>query len=296
MPGIYERGSFGESLNLKISAKGFFYESKKNVPDVVDEKTRSLYKEEGFQEFQTMQGKKVWWKCYRGVGGKLVYMSVKTFNGQMGQPVTNFSIGINTGDKTCFISTPLYNQKGGLNGYVKDFVKYYNNIDFSRNIYIAPSTPKSGEEYGSNSFFIGYEVEGGDIQLIPRYYKNGLNGWPETTKKEVLGKTITDSSVQDQFAFDRLGEYLKDFEAKYKTKRDNGGGYSSSSSVPEQAARSTSPQAPAPAYNNQASGQYNQGGNYQNNQYQAKQPQPAAGFNNPTRGAVAPSMEDDLPF
>ena len=53
----------GESINLKISAKGFFYESRKNVPEVVDEATKKIYIEEGYREFETMQGKKVWWKC-----------------------------------------------------------------------------------------------------------------------------------------------------------------------------------------------------------------------------------------
>lgn len=296
MPGLYERNSnFGESINLKISARGFFYESKKNVPDVVDEQIRRLYEEEGYREYETVQGKKVWWKCYKGVAGKVVHVGVRTFQGSMGQPVTNFSIGLNVGDKTCFISTPLYNQKGGLNGYVKDFVKYYNNIDFSRNIYIAPSSPKTGEEYGSNSFFIGYEVEGSDIQLIPRYYKNGQNGWPETVKYESLGKTVTDSRVQDQFAYERLSEYLKDFEAKYKTKKDNAGNYSTSSSMPEQAARSNAPQS------------FQQGGQvlgHQGNQpspqlgnSQPAQPNQTPAFQNPNPVTVPPkSYDDDLPF
>lgn len=292
MAGLYERGSaMGESVNLKISAKGFFYESRKNVPEVVDEATKKIFMDEGYREYETMQGKKVWWKCYKGVAGKVVYLAVKTFQGNMGQAVTYFSIGLNVGDKVCFISTPLYNQRGGLNGYVKDFVKYYNNIDFSREIYMAPSTPKSGEEYGSSSFFIGYETGAGDIQLIPRFYKNGQNGWPETVKIESLGKTTTDSRAQDQFAYERLGEYLKDFEAKYKTKRENTGGYSSSTSVPEQAARQNTRQAPQ-----NFGGQYNSPVNPQPAQRETSQNMQTS-FQNPSPNTVQPKgYDDDLPF
>ena len=56
MAGLYERGSaMGESVNLKISAKGFFYESRKNVPEVVDEATKKIFMDEGYREYETMQ-------------------------------------------------------------------------------------------------------------------------------------------------------------------------------------------------------------------------------------------------
>ena len=150
---------------------------------------------------------------------------------------------------------------------------------------MAPSTPKTGEEYGSSSFFIGYETGDGNIQLIPRFYKNGQNGWPETVKIESLGKTTTDSRAQDQFAYERLGEYLKDFEAKYKTKREN------STSVPEQAARQNTRQVPQ-----NFGGQYNSPVNPQPVQRETPQNmQPS--FQNPSPNTVQPKgYDDDLPF
>lgn len=62
--------------------------------------------------------------------------------------------------------------KGNIKGFVKSFVKYYENIDFSREIYFNVFKKKKDDEFGSSELIIAYAgVDGEEDQLVERFIK-----------------------------------------------------------------------------------------------------------------------------
>lgn len=108
--------------------------------------------------------------------------------------------------------------KGNIKGFVKSFVKYYENIDFSREIYFNIFKKKKDDEFGSSELIIAYAgVNGEKDQLIERFYKKGVNGWPDPV--EVVGfdgKKSLDYSAQNNFTYQKINEYSNRFNASIK--------------------------------------------------------------------------------
>nr|DAX11303.1 MAG TPA: hypothetical protein [Caudoviricetes sp.] len=162
-----------------------------------------------------------WKEYYNGVVGYLNYIGIRT------QQINNINVyffvvtikdyALN---ENYVISIPLYTQKGGISSYVKSFVKYYRNIDINREIVFNAFKKKSTDAFAPGNLIIAYPGEGGKDSMVELYYKNGLNGWPEAEKVMQFGKEKPDYSKQDQFVFDRINEYVNDFNSKIKDVRN----------------------------------------------------------------------------
>lgn len=205
-----ENGSFGTTYYLYISSDGNLYE-------------KSSEPKEGFvQHINPNNGQPAgyWKEYYNGVVGYINYIGLKTSTLPNGNTVTNFLIVLKDyelNENYC-VSIPLVNQKGNIKGFVKSFVKYYENIDFSREIYFNIFKKKKDDEFGSSELIIAYAgVNGEEDQLIERFYKKGVNGWPDPV--EVIGfdgKKSLDYSAQNNFTYQKINEYSNRFNASIK--------------------------------------------------------------------------------
>ncbi len=192
-------GNRGNNLYLKISGKGTLYisskEPKEGYEKHVSEKTGAIS----------------YWKEYYGVSGYLNRFSLRDVDLGDGVKFKQLSIGLSDENGTVYIGTPLFTQKGGLGNYAKSFARYFPNIDLSRKIAIMPARMKPGEKYAPGNFFIHYIDDNGNTELIPQYYKKGVNGWPDRTEKmDLMGNKVFNYEAQDTFAM----QVLKDAEAK----------------------------------------------------------------------------------
>lgn len=109
---------------------------------------------------------------------------------------------------------PLYTQKGGLHRYVKSFIKYFKNIEPDRMLLFNAFKKKANDQYAPSELIFAYHEEGSKDIMVERYFKNGQNGWPDPEKKMIMGKEVTDYTAQNNFAFERLKEYIEEFKVK----------------------------------------------------------------------------------
>lgn len=109
---------------------------------------------------------------------------------------------------------PLYTPKGGLHRYVKSFIKYYKNIEPDRMLLFNAFKKKANDQYAPSELIFAYHEDGSKDIMVERYYKNGQNGWPDPEKKMIMGKEVTDYTAQNNFAFERLKEYIEEFKIK----------------------------------------------------------------------------------
>ena len=262
-----ENRSFGTTYYLYINSDGNLYE-KSNEP------------KEGFvQHINPNSGQPAgyWKEYYNGIVGYINYIGLKTSTFSNGNTATNFLIVLKDyelNENYC-IYIPLVNQKGNIKGFVKSFVKYYENIDFSREIYFNVFKKKKDDEFGSSELIIAYAgVDGERDQLVERYYKKGVNGWPDPVEVTGFdGKKSLDYSAQNNFTYQKITEYSNRFNASIKDIRAGimaklGIGGNTQPAAPAQAptTRSTKPQ-------------------------HQTQPQPQAQMPN-----FPPMEEEDLPF
>ena len=271
---------------------------------------RSTEPKPGFVEHYNENTKQLagyWREHPYGVVGYLNNISLKTRKNQQGIDVEYFVVTLRDYEGAwdyCFMF-PLKTQSGGISRYVKSFVKYYKNIDFSRQICFNSMKRKPEDQYAPSELALSYCEAGMKDILIERYYKKGLNGWPEREKRIQYGKEVSDCTRQDMFCYDRLVEYIKDFgeripevrkhlEAKYGrgevdhyfSQPDSYGepeGYTDNSPQPPYA---TSPEPQPGQYESQVA------------QYQAANPQPQPRPQNvqSARSVQKPDYDDDLPF
>lgn len=205
-----ENRSFGTTYYLYINSDGNLYE-KSNEP------------KEGFvQHINPNSGQPAgyWKEYYNGVVGYINYIGLKSSTFSNGNTVTNFLIVLKDyelNENYC-ISIPLVNQKGNIKGFVKSFVKYYENIDFSREIYFNVFKKKKDDEFGSSELIIAYAgVDGEKDQLVERFYKKGVNGWPDPVEVTGFdGKKSLDYSAQNNFTYQKITEYSNRFNASIK--------------------------------------------------------------------------------
>lgn len=204
----------GTIYHLKISSAGTLYESSKEP-------------KEGFVAHyrQTDNSLVGYWKeHYNGLVGYLNYIGLRTVQIPNGNNLEFFSMTFKDyeTDESFNVSIPTVTTKGKLNRFVKDFVKYFKNIDYSRQLVFGAFRPKPGDEFGASSLRFAYPVEDGNDQLIERYFKKGQNGWPDTVKVMGFGgKETTSCDEQDRFAYTRLTEYIQEFNSKIPEIRKN---------------------------------------------------------------------------
>lgn len=205
----------GTTYFLNISSSGSLYE-------------RSKEPKEGFvahykKEDGSLTG--YWREHYNGLVGYLNYIGLNTRQLPSGQNLEFFTLTFKDyeTDENFSVSIPLVTSKGKLNLFVKDFVKYFKNIDYSRQLVFGAFKPNPGSEFGASNLRFAYPSEdGGEDQLIERYFKKGLNGWPDTVKVMGFGgKETTSCDEQDRFAYTRLTEYIQEFNSKIPEIRRN---------------------------------------------------------------------------
>lgn len=205
-----ENRSFGTTYYLYINSDGNLYE-KSNEP------------KEGFvQHINPNSGQPAGYRkeYYNGVVGYINYIGLKSSTFSNGNTVTNFLIVLKDyelNENYC-ISIPLVNQKGNIKGFVKSFVKYYENIDFSREIYFNVFKKKKDDEFGSSELIIAYAgVDGEKDQLVERFYKKGVNGWPDPVEVTGFdGNKSLDYSAQNNFTYQKIKEYSNRFNDSIK--------------------------------------------------------------------------------
>lgn len=278
-----ENRSFGTTYYLYINSDGNLYE-KSNEP------------KEGFvQHINPNSGQPAGYRkeYYNGVVGYINYIGLKSGTFSNGNTVTNFLIVLKDyelNENYC-ISIPLVNQKGNIKGFVKSFVKYYENIDFSREIYFNVFKKKKDDEFGSSELIIAYAgVDEEKDQLVERFYKKGVNGWPDPVEVTGFdGNKSLDYSAQNNFTYQKIKEYsnrfndsIKDIRAGIMAKLGLGSNTQQEPTAPQdytqQAAAQPAAPAPAPATRSTKP------------QHQT-QPQPQAQMPN-----FPPMEEDNLPF
>lgn len=116
------------------------------------------------------------------------------------------------------ITFSLNTQNGNITPYVKSFVKYFKNIDFTREIVFDSFKRKKDDQYAPGNLVIAYPgVPGQKDVLVEQYFKKGLNGWPEGVKvTDYKGIEKVDYSEQNKFVYDRLKEYIDEFNNNIK--------------------------------------------------------------------------------
>lgn len=278
-----ENRSFGTTYYLYINSDGNLYE-KSNEP------------KEGFvQHINPNSGQPAgyWKEYYNGVVGYINYIGLKSSTFSNGNTVTNFLIVLKDyelNENYC-ISIPLVNQKGNIKGFVKSFVKYYENIDFSREIYFNVFKKKKDDEFGSSELIIAYAgVDGERDQLVERFYKKGVNGWPDPVEVTGFdGNKSLDYSAQNNFTYQKIKEYsnrfndsIKDIRAGIMAKLGLGSNTQQEPTAPQTYTQQAAaqPAAPAPAPTTRSTEPQHQ-----------PQPQPQEQMPN-----FPPMEKDDLPF
>lgn len=224
-----------ETTFLRINADGQLYISSKEP-------------KEGYVEYKSKTGHISYRKTYQGIMGKLSRVIIKEieYDDSKAKFVMMF---IDDGNENFAIVMPLFTQKGGLNSYVKSFVRYYRNIDITKDLVIAPMARKKDEKYAPGGFWINYvNDEGKPGDLVKQYFKRDQNGWPDLEKEtSITGEVKWSSAKQDKFAYERFMEYIKEMDEK----RGKGDGHDNSAADSKPTA-APEPRKEAPAAKEQA--------------------------------------------
>lgn len=277
------RGSSFDGIiyHLKISSAGTLYESSKEP-------------KEGFvahyrQADNSLVG--YWKEHYNGLVGYLNYIGLRTVQVSNGNNLEFFSMTFKDyeTDESFNVSIPTVTSKGKLNRFVKDFVKYFKNIDYSRQLVFGAFRPKPSDEFGASSLYFAYpSTDGERDQYIERYFKKGQNGWPDTVKVMGFGgKETTSCDEQDRFAYTRLTEYIQEFNSKIPEIRRNLMAQYGKSTVKVQNVGQQQ-QAPAEQFAPEAPKTFNQ----QQQQASSFQQQQATGFAQQQQGTTQAPQSD----
>lgn len=318
MGGFRNSNNSGRTFYLSVNGNGNVYEKSKEP-------------REGFVEHinpNTGLLSGYWREYYNGFTGYLNRIAIDTRPNGKGQNIQYFSMTFKNyeDNESYVVAFGLLTQKGGLHRYVKSFVKYYKNIDISRELVFNAFKKKQGDEFSPSNLVFAYPAAGQGMkdEMIPMYFKKGQNGWPEGEKVTAIGgKESISYEKQDTFAYQRLTEYINDFNARIPQVRseimsrlgihsnvqnhptqqppaqtqqpmNNPQGFGQAPQQPQQFAQQ--PQAPQSNFAQQSTPQPQFAGPQQ---AQAPQPQPySGGINgmNQVPNFQAPADDDDLPF
>lgn len=208
MGGFRQSNSSRKVYYLGIDGNGNLYESSKEPKEGFSAHTNPMTGEpSGYRR-----------EYYNGLVGYLNYIGVKVIKNKQGANVQYFIMTFRDwdGDEDFCIMFPLTTQKNSIHRYVKSFVKYYANIDITRELVFNAFKKGKDDEYAPSNLIFAYPGAPGEKdQIVPMFFKNGQNNWPEPGKtKGFDGVERFDYRVQDQFVYDRLKEYIEDFNKR----------------------------------------------------------------------------------
>lgn len=241
--GVRENQLSSNTQYFNISGGGVLYQSSRDP-------------KEGFEEhINEKTGAVSYWRVFwNGIEGYLsdIFVLEQEMNGAK----TNFLfIKISDEEGNYVIKVPLMTSRGGINSYVKSLVRYLPNIDLKRKIVINPAHTKKGEQYASGNFFISYarETPDGRDELIPQYYKNGQNGWPDRVEStDIMGNKKFDYTAQDAFAYQVLNKYIQSIKTDgvkpAQSASQNNAGEATTQTPPPSYQPQAQPQTPPPSY------------------------------------------------
>lgn len=208
--------NYGTTYWLSINSNGNVYE-------------RSQEPKEGFVEhINQMNGQPAgyWKEYYNGIVGYLNFIGLKTITSKKpgSKPVEYFIMTLKDyelNENYCLMF-PILTANNGLHRYVKSFIKYFKNIDYSKQIVLNAFKRKPGDEYAPSELIIAYPGENGERDvMVERFFKTGANGWPEGVKTRAFDGTEKTSYVeQDNFAYAKLKEYINEFNQNIKDVRN----------------------------------------------------------------------------
>lgn len=241
--GVRENSSGGNNHYFKVSGSGLLYQSSREP-------------KEGFEEhINEKTGAVSYWKAFwNGIEGYLSDIEIREvdYNGAKTKYV---AIKISDDEGNYIINVPLMTQRGGINIYVKSLVRYLPNIDLKRKVVINPAHARKGDQYAPGNFFISYarETPDGRDELIPQYYKNGQNGWPDRVEStDIMGNKKFDYTAQDAFAYQVLNKYIQSIKTDgvkpAQSASQNNAGEATTQTPPPSYQPQAQPQTPPPSY------------------------------------------------
>ena len=196
---------------LSINSQGNLYESsptpKPGFVSHMNEKTRSVN----------------YWREYPyGIQGYITNVVISTR--QMdGMNIKQFSITVDDfdGGNRFYIQRNLNTQSGDIDRYVKSFVKYYKNLDFTKEYNIDSFKRRPSDEYAPSNFMFAIPTEDGRATLVDMYYKKGQNGWIEGVDTVSYdGKKKKDYTQQNKFVYDMIKQILDDMPKTRQARMD----------------------------------------------------------------------------
>lgn len=196
---------------LSINSQGNLYESsptpKPGFVSHMNEKTRSVN----------------YWREYPyGIQGYITNVGISTR--QMdGMNIKQFSITVDDfdGGNRFYIQRNLNTQSGDIDRYVKSFVKYYKNLDFTKEYNIDSFKRRPSDEYAPSNFMFAIPTEDGRATLVDMYYKKGQNGWIEGVDTVSYdGKKKKDYTQQNKFVYDMIKQILDDMPKTRQARMD----------------------------------------------------------------------------
>lgn len=156
-----------------------------------------------------------------GISGYLDRVAITSMTTTQGGALPMLNLGFRdyVTDEVFNFSFQIFTTKGGVTNYVKSFVKYYYNIDITKMLRFNSFKRKPGDEYPPQNLAFAYYNEGRAAtkdDLIPFYFKNGQNGWPEREKviDPVKKVEVSDCTKQDAFAYQTLQTICNDFAGR----------------------------------------------------------------------------------
>lgn len=185
---------------LSINKDGYLYISSK-VP------------QEGYKKIELKDGRIFYHKTFTSTeDGFIDYLGIVEKDLSEGGKKKELVIVVKGKSEADMIQIPLYTTKGNLNGYVKSLASTLPNLDFSREVYFAPSTKLNDRGYVNQSLYINYV--GTEKEFVQFAHKAGKDGdIPAAKEVTKMGQKAYDFTEQDEYLYNILLKEIERFKA-----------------------------------------------------------------------------------
>lgn len=199
----------GGAKYLGVSMTGTFYEKSKE-------------EKEGFEKYVSEKNGAVSYRRnYTAITGYITGIYEKEIEHESVK-FKMFNIEIMDSGEKYVVSTPLTTSTGSLDGIVTSFIKTYKNVDKTKKLRFTCNKKKNERGYVPKCLFISDALSDGAYKFY--YTKENPNGMPEPEKKVKMGKESWDFTEQTNFLYERLKEFMEDFNNNYKQENMAKGG------------------------------------------------------------------------